>query len=77
MADHLQEPAEVDPRKALAERYMQRARAELDAKDTERPKPRRADVRSTSPMVRWMSRVVFSKRSTLSSISRMSGEERS
>jgi hypothetical protein len=51
MADtHSSEPLEVDPRKALAERYMQRARAELAAKETDRPKPRQADVRSSSPV---------------------------
>jgi hypothetical protein len=51
MADqNVHEPAEADPRKALAERYMQRARAELAAKEIERPKSLRANVRSTEPV---------------------------
>jgi hypothetical protein len=39
-----QDSAEVDPRKALAERYMQRAHADLSTKKAEKPKPRRADI---------------------------------
>jgi F0F1-type ATP synthase membrane subunit c/vacuolar-type H+-ATPase subunit K len=46
MADHIHEPVEVDPRKALAERYLQKARAELAAKEAERPQPHRADGKS-------------------------------
>lgn len=48
MADqNVHESAEVDPRKALAERTMQRARAELAAKEAQRPQPRPTNVRSS------------------------------
>ena len=43
------EPAEVDPRKAMAQRYLERARAELAAKEAERPVRRRSEPESDTP----------------------------
>jgi hypothetical protein len=40
------EPADVDPRKAMAQRYLEKARAELAAKEAERPIHRRSEPES-------------------------------
>jgi len=44
------EPAEVDSRKAMAQRYLEKARAELAAKDAERPVRRQREPVSDKPV---------------------------